>query len=61
MHSRDLAQKAGDIESVKMKGDVGGGLAIQRNISILEDNPKVVEIDSSLVTRNVGDGSERYY
>ncbi|GJU20784.1 heteroglycan glucosidase 1 [Tanacetum coccineum] len=56
---RDLAQ-VGQIDSLKMEGDVGGGLAIQRNISILKDNPKVFKIDSSLVARNVGDGPEAY-
>ncbi|GJT89619.1 alpha-glucosidase 2 [Tanacetum coccineum] len=56
---RDLEQ-AGEIESLKMEGDVGGGLAIERNISILSDNPKVFKIDSSLVARNVGAGSGGY-
>ncbi|KAF5753750.1 putative alpha-glucosidase [Helianthus annuus] len=53
---RDLEQ-AGEIESLKMEGDVGGGLAIERNISISRDNPKVFNIDSSLVACNVGAGS----
>ncbi|KAK9052894.1 hypothetical protein SSX86_029524 [Deinandra increscens subsp. villosa] len=56
---RDLEQ-AGEIESLKMEGDVGGGLAIKRNISIPLDNPKVFNIDSSLVARNVGAGSGGY-
>ena len=43
-----------------MEGDVGGGLVIERKISIPEDNPKVFKIDSSLVARNVGSGSGGY-
>nr|XP_043607023.1 alpha-glucosidase 2 [Erigeron canadensis] len=56
---RDLEQ-AGEIESLKMEGDIGGGLAIERNISISQNNPKVFNIDSSLVARNVGAGSGGY-
>ncbi|KAI3713674.1 hypothetical protein L1987_72257 [Smallanthus sonchifolius] len=56
---RDLEQ-AGEIESLKMVGDIGGGLAIERNISISQDNPKAYNIDSSLVARNVGAGSGGY-
>jgi len=40
-----------------MEGEIGGGLAIQRLISIRKDNPKVFQIDSSLVARKVGAGS----
>lgn len=43
-----------------MEGDVGGGLAIERNISLSEDNPKLFKIDSSLLARNVGAGSGGY-
>ncbi|PWA54167.1 heteroglycan glucosidase 1 [Artemisia annua] len=53
-------EQTGVIESLKMEGDVGGGLVIERNISIPEDNPKVFKIDSSLVARNVGSGSGGY-
>ncbi|GJT89620.1 heteroglycan glucosidase 1 [Tanacetum coccineum] len=53
-------EQTGDIESLQMEGDVGGGLVIERNISISEDNPKVFKIDSSLVARNVGAGSGGY-
>lgn len=56
---RDLEQ-AGEIESLKMEGDIGGGLALERNISISEDNPKVFKIDSSIVARSVGAGSGGY-
>ncbi|GJX71830.1 hypothetical protein Tco_0309001 [Tanacetum coccineum] len=44
---RDLT-KVGQIDSLKMEDDVGDGLAIQRNISILKDNPKVLKIDDCL-------------
>ncbi|GKA34839.1 hypothetical protein Tco_0721268, partial [Tanacetum coccineum] len=37
--------------------DVGGGLVIERNVSISEDNPKVFSIVSSLVAHNVSAGS----
>ncbi|CAI9274853.1 unnamed protein product [Lactuca saligna] len=57
--NRDLEQ-AGDIESLRMEGDVGGGLAIERNISLSEDNPKLFKIDSSLLARSVGAGSGGY-
>ncbi|XP_071704756.1 uncharacterized protein [Rutidosis leptorrhynchoides] len=56
---RDLEQ-AGERESLKMEGDIGGGLAIERIISVSQDNPKVFMIDSSLVARNVGAGSGGY-
>ncbi|KAM0059677.1 putative alpha-glucosidase [Helianthus debilis subsp. tardiflorus] len=53
-------ERAGEIESLKMEGDVGGGFAIERNISFSQDNPKVLNIDSSLVARNVGAGSGEF-
>ncbi|KAI3728016.1 hypothetical protein L6452_16641 [Arctium lappa] len=56
---RDL-ELAGERESLKMEGDVGGGLVIERNISISEDNPKIFRIDSSIVAHNVGAGSGGY-
>ncbi|XP_024993632.1 uncharacterized protein LOC112527307 isoform X1 [Cynara cardunculus var. scolymus] len=56
---RDLEQ-AGETESLKMEGDIGGGLALERNISISEDNPKLFKIDSSIVACNVGAGSGGY-
>jgi hypothetical protein len=40
-----------------MEGDVGGGLVLERQISILKDNPKVFKIDSSIQARSVGAGS----
>ncbi|XP_031393619.1 uncharacterized protein LOC116205232 isoform X2 [Punica granatum] len=53
---RDL-EHAGEEESLILEGDIGGGLAIQRQISIPKDNPKVFRIDSSIIARKVGAGS----
>jgi alpha-glucosidase len=40
-----------------LEGDIGGGLVVQRHISILQDNAKIVQIDSSIQARSVGAGS----
>lgn len=53
---RDL-EHAGEEESVLLECDIGGGLALQRQISIPKDNHKVFRIDSSLIARKVGAGS----
>ncbi|XP_042490722.1 alpha-glucosidase 2 isoform X2 [Macadamia integrifolia] len=53
---RDLHQ-AGKEEALKLEGDIGGGLVIERQISIKKDNPSVLYIDSSIVARQVGAGS----
>ncbi|WOL09513.1 hypothetical protein Cni_G18266 [Canna indica] len=53
---KDLEQ-SGEQESVCMEGDIGGGLVIQRQISIVKDNPKVLQVDSSIIARSVGAGS----
>ncbi|XP_059663103.1 uncharacterized protein LOC132308859 isoform X2 [Cornus florida] len=53
---RDLEQ-AGETESLKLEGDIGGGLVIERQISFSKDDPKVFQIDSSIVSRKVGAGS----
>ncbi|KAK3029745.1 hypothetical protein RJ639_038022 [Escallonia herrerae] len=52
----DLEQ-AGEAESLRLEGDIGGGLAFERQIYIREDNPKVFQIESSIVARKVGAGS----
>ncbi|KAK3019971.1 hypothetical protein RJ639_003018, partial [Escallonia herrerae] len=52
----DLEQ-AGEAESIKLEGDIGGGLAFERQIYIREDNPKVFQIESSIIARKVGAGS----
>lgn len=56
---RDLKQ-AGEDESLLMEGDIGGGLVLQRCISIPKTEPKVVRIETSIIGRNVGAGSGGY-
>ncbi|CAN6918313.1 unnamed protein product [Brassica oleracea] len=53
---RDLEQ-AGEDESLILEGDVGGGLVLRRKIAIPKDNPRVVQIASSIEARSVGTGS----
>ena len=53
---RDL-EHAGEEESLMLEGDIGGGLIIQRQITIPKDNPKVLQIESCILARNVGAGS----
>ncbi|XP_021895549.1 uncharacterized protein LOC110812931 isoform X2 [Carica papaya] len=50
-------QHAGEGESLMLEGDIGGGLVLQRMIKIPRHNPKVIQIDSSIVARKVGAGS----
>ncbi|TVU39473.1 hypothetical protein EJB05_12895, partial [Eragrostis curvula] len=54
---RRYLEQSGEEESICMEGDIGGGLVLQRQISILKDNPKVIQIDSSIQARSVGAGS----
>jgi alpha-glucosidase len=54
---RRYLEQSGEEESICMEGDIGGGLVLQRQISILKDNPKIVQIDSSIQARSVGAGS----
>lgn len=53
---RDL-QQAAEHESLVLEGDIGGGLVLQREISIPGSHPKVVRIESSIIARSVGAGS----
>lgn len=53
---RDL-EHAGEEESLILEGDIGGGVALRRQISIPKENPKVFQIDSSIIARKVGAGS----
>lgn len=53
---RDL-QQAGEEEALRLEADVGGGLALEREISIPKGGHKVVRIQSSIIGRNVGAGS----
>ncbi|CAA0838272.1 heteroglycan glucosidase 1 [Striga hermonthica] len=48
---------AGEMESLQLEGDIGGGLALERQIYIPKDNKKIICIDSGLVARKVGAGS----
>ena len=56
---RNLEQ-AGEDESLKLEGDIGGGLVLERQISLPKDNPKVFRVDSGLIARSVGAGSGGY-
>ncbi|KAF6995643.1 hypothetical protein CFC21_012105 [Triticum aestivum] len=54
---RRYLEHSGEEESISLEGDIGGGLVLQRHISILKDNPKIVQINSSIQARSVGAGS----
>ncbi|XP_009761908.1 uncharacterized protein [Nicotiana sylvestris] len=53
---RDLEQE-GELESLRLEGDIGGGVVMERYISLPKDNSKVFRIDSAIVARGVGAGS----
>lgn len=53
---RDLEQE-GESESLRLEGDIGGGLFMERYISLPKDNSKAFRIDSGIVARGVGAGS----
>lgn len=59
LYRRDL-ELAGEIESLKLEGDIGGGLVLQREISFPKDDPKVFRIESGIVAQKVGGGSGGY-
>ncbi|XP_052211449.1 uncharacterized protein LOC127814178 isoform X2 [Diospyros lotus] len=50
-------EQAGEKESLMLEGDIGGGLVIERQISLPEGNSNIIQIDSSIVARKVGAGS----
>lgn len=50
-------EQAAEEESLLLEGDVGGGVILQRVLSISKDNPKVLKIASGLLAKNVGAGS----
>lgn len=56
---RDLENSEKE-ESLLLEGDIGGGLILQRKISIRADDPKVVRVDSSILGRKVAAGSGGY-
>ncbi|KAL9350212.1 hypothetical protein Peur_057467 [Populus x canadensis] len=39
------------------KGVIGGGLVLRWKISILKDNPKILQIDYGIIARSIGAGS----
>ncbi|MCL7029646.1 hypothetical protein MKW94_010312 [Papaver nudicaule] len=47
-------------DSLSLEGDIGGGLVLERQISIPNNDPKVIQIDSGIIARNVGAGSGGY-
>ncbi|KAL2901029.1 Alpha-glucosidase 2, partial [Bienertia sinuspersici] len=53
---RDL-QQAGENEALKMECDIGGGLILERCISIPKADSHAFQIKSSIIGRNVGAGS----
>lgn len=42
---------------LKLEGDIGGGLILEREIYFTKDNPKVLKIDSGIIACQVGAGS----
>ncbi|KAI3961698.1 hypothetical protein MKW92_034199 [Papaver armeniacum] len=44
-------------EFLSLEGDIGGGLVLERQISIPKTDPKVIQIDSGIIARNIGAGS----
>ncbi|CAN1306372.1 Alpha-glucosidase 2 [Linum perenne] len=53
---RDLVH-AGEEESLMLECDIGGGVVLQRHVSILKDRPDILQIESAIVARSVGAGS----
>ncbi|KAG2680510.1 hypothetical protein I3760_11G101900 [Carya illinoinensis] len=50
-------ERAGEDESIMLECDISGGLILQRKIYIPKKNPKIFQIDSSIIARKVGAGS----
>lgn len=50
-------EQEGESESLRLEGDIGGGLVMERFISLPKENSKVFRIDSGIVARAVGAGS----
>lgn len=57
MYNRRDLEQAGEMESLQLEGNIGGGLALERQIYIPKENSRTLRIDSSIVARNVGAGS----
>ncbi|XP_026427782.1 uncharacterized protein LOC113323663 [Papaver somniferum] len=55
---RTVGMAAGEEEeSLSLEGDIGGGLVLERQISLSKTDPKVIQIDSGIIARNIGAGS----
>ncbi|XP_057965893.1 uncharacterized protein LOC131156321 isoform X2 [Malania oleifera] len=50
-------EHAGEEASVKLVGDISGGLILERQICIPKDDSKVIHIDSGIIAHKVGAGS----
>ncbi|WZZ28219.1 hypothetical protein YC2023_011620 [Brassica napus] len=53
-------EHASEEESLILEGDVGGGLVLQRKITMPSDNPNILRIASTIEARSVGAGSGGY-
>ncbi|XP_073139357.1 uncharacterized protein [Henckelia pumila] len=49
--------QGGANEFLKLEGDIGGGLILEREIYFTKDDPKIIRIDSGIIAREVGAGS----
>ncbi|KAH9687559.1 Heteroglycan glucosidase 1 [Citrus sinensis] len=50
-------QHGGEEESLMLESDIGGGMILQRKLTVPKDNPKIFKIDSKILACNVGAGS----
>lgn len=50
-------EQAGEKEALLLEGEIGGGLVMQRQISLPKDDANILQIDSSILARKVGAGS----
>ncbi|KAL5199105.1 hypothetical protein ABZP36_002617 [Zizania latifolia] len=57
---RRYLEQSGKEGSICLQGDIGGGLVLQRQISICEENPRIVKIDSSIQAKRVGAASAEF-
>uniref|UniRef100_J3MK77 Uncharacterized protein n=2 Tax=Oryza brachyantha TaxID=4533 RepID=J3MK77_ORYBR len=51
---RRYREQSGKEECICLLGDIGGGLVLQRKISICTKNPEIFKIDSSIQAKQVG-------
>ena len=50
-HRQDIPQIGGS-EKLVMEVDIGGSLLMQRTISILEESPELLQIESNIITKS---------